>query len=526
VATGAAAAACLPLGGVGVTAWVLIAATVVDWSYSGRPPLPFLPDGDPATRLPVFAALAVAAAWGWASHSRLLPLALCGAALLTTLLGSVAPRSFARASVRISEAVAAVLSRVVFAVLGVLLVVVPWLGQRLVRSDPLDSSSSSSWLRRARRSVRPQHPWTTESRLDGPAAGARFRRRLVAPALLVLGLGAAVGWSTVRSPDETLVLPAAFTDQPEAAAHLEDMGWFMPVAYDPTDNPRIRDVRSRTINVRDGRRVSWTPPDCDCRRVKLWVFGGSTGFGLGQRDEHTIPSELARLAWEDGYAVDVDNYGVPGDMLLRESQSFAWELEHRPTPDVAVFYDGINDMAGALHLQDHGCATRSGPPVDPALDRVRERDLAEFGTGGHDPEDGPGTARVLPTCNGKRVSTDGLAELAVDHYERALDIGRVAASAHGVDVHWYWQPSLFTRRVPVQGEPTQDDGGEWSRRWWAAARKRLPKEVVDVADALDDVPTPVYYDTMHHNEHAAGVIAAAIYRDLRPAIVRAASAAP
>ena len=59
-------------------------------------------------------------------------------------------------------------------------------------------------------------------------------------------------------------------------------------------------------HVVDGRRATWRPAVTPgCRPAKVWMFGGSTAFGQGQRDDHTIASELARVAWEDGIAVDV-----------------------------------------------------------------------------------------------------------------------------------------------------------------------------------------------------------------------------
>lgn len=534
VATAAAGAACVPFGGIGVGAWAVLAATALDWSWRSRPPFPGLPRGEAASRLPAAVALGVAAGWGLWSGSRIVPLVLCAVALATTLVTSVAPSRVARVSERISGGVGAVLGWVVFGLLGLVVVVVPWLGQRMVGHDPLapGTGASSGWIPRARRSVRSESPWAVDPRLDEPPASLRWRRRLVAPALCVVAAAAVLAWGELDplgsdDPSRDVVVPVALADQPQGAEHVEDLDWFFAVAFDPTSTPRIKDVRSRTVNVRDGRRLSWVPPECDCPRVSLWFFGGSTAFGMGQRDEHTIASEIARVAWEDGVAVDVDNYGVPADMLLHEAQTFAWELEHRPAPDLAVFFDGINDMAGALHRQDAGCATRTGPPIDPALDRLRQRVLHEIHTDRWDPQDGPAGARVLPSCDGERVSTEALAELAVDHYSRALHISRTTAAAHEVEAFWFWQPSIYTRERRIEGEPVDDeDGGAWSRQWWQAARDRLPEEVVDVADALDALDEPVFFDTMHHNERAARVIAEELYRTLRPAILRAAEGAP
>jgi hypothetical protein len=347
----------------------------------------------------------------------------------------------------------------------------------------------------------------------------------VVPALV--GLATAAGWTTfwiIDGPGPPL--PAAFSTSPWAQRHFDDQAWLFDVAFDPTSIPRIADVRSETINVRNGRRVSWTAPPCACRRVSVWFFGGSTTFGLGQRDLHTIPSELARMAWEDGFAVDARNYGVPSEMLWREANTFAWELEHQKAPDVVVFYDGANEFDLSLRANVNGCLSRSGPPVDPSLDRLRERDAARFGAGGEDPDAGPGGARVLKSCDGVQRDVEDVVDFAAEHYRRSKHLSRIFAEAHHVDAHWFWQPSLFTRPW-VAGEPrppVADD--EWSTKWWSLVRTRLPGDVVDLSDSLDRVLTPVFYDNVHHNEAASQIIARAIYRHLRPAIARASGMHP
>ena len=78
------------------------------------------------------------------------------------------------------------------------------------------------------------------------------------------------------------------------------------------------DYRSDTINIVDGERATVLPAKCDCVPREVWLVGGSAAFGSGQRDDHTIASELVRAAGADGVSLRVRNLGVPGFTLWQE----------------------------------------------------------------------------------------------------------------------------------------------------------------------------------------------------------------
>ena len=73
------------------------------------------------------------------------------------------------------------------------------------------------------------------------------------------------------------------------------------------------------------------------------MYGGSTTYGLNQRDDHTIASELARVAHEHGVTIDIDNRGALGHLHWMEAERFAWDLTIEAPPDMVIFYDGVNE---------------------------------------------------------------------------------------------------------------------------------------------------------------------------------------
>jgi lysophospholipase L1-like esterase len=84
-----------------------------------------------------------------------------------------------------------------------------------------------------------------------------------------------------------------------------------------------------------------------CSRAKarkVWVFGGSTIFGIGTPDSATIPSYLSReLNAHSSDCVEVTNLGAEGYVTNQELILLLQQLKAGHRPDIAVFYDGVNE---------------------------------------------------------------------------------------------------------------------------------------------------------------------------------------
>ena len=425
---------------------------------------------------------------------------------------------------RFSRAVGSAVSRVCFLALGVFVVILPWVAHRIFRIDPLaaprSASGATAWIERGRRDLQPASPWAADPAVLRPTLWFRVRQIVAVPVVLVAAILAFAAIPTKGFEDETkgptYHAPTVFEDSPWYQDYEQDINWYMTIGFDPTRNPRLRDAHSRYVNVVDGARTSWTPAACDCRRLVVWVYGGSTTFGIGQRDEHTIPSELARLASEDGIAIDVVNRGVPGDLHWMEANRFAWDIAVNDPPDLVVFYDGINEMMAAFQAQDTGRSTSMTAPIDPTMEKLGDRDLAQFGYQGSNPADGPADAAVDPPKALPTVEAEEFGAMAAKRYEASRTASRALAEAEGVPVAWFWQPSLYTRTHKVEGEPDDDPAGdEFNEAIWASARDHLADDVVDLTPTLEDRDVGVFFDGMHTNELGSRLVAEGMYRSLR-----------
>ncbi|MBM4442295.1 MAG: hypothetical protein FJ027_17900, partial [Candidatus Rokubacteria bacterium] len=124
--------------------------------------------------------------------------------------------------------------------------------------------------------------------------------------------------------------------------------------------------RGRTVTIDDdgwrpapGRRSAfegWSPD-----AASVFVFGGSTVFGVNVTDAETLPAQLAtRLG------VAVYNLGQPGARLPEEVDLLVELLRQGRRPTVAVFYDGVNEQC--FYWRGYGLQSWRADPRHAALD--------------------------------------------------------------------------------------------------------------------------------------------------------------
>jgi lysophospholipase L1-like esterase len=269
-------------------------------------------------------------------------------------------------------------------------------------------------------------------------------------------------------------------------------------------------VQSEHTNVVDGRRVSWVPPVDPVATV--WLFGGSSAFGLGQRDDHTIASELAKASWRDGRPIEVVNWGVHGDVHWMEARRMRSAItEGLELPDVVVFYDGFNELNTFNYVNLQGRAggqsyvgsldSTSLQRLDP-LERLLKR-ISRLGQ-----ETG-----LVESEQAVTLSDEEVVAAAVRQYRSSVEETRRWLEAEGIPAVYVYQPSRATRAEPVAGEG-EDDAAYL--RMERSFRSQLPEAVVDLSGAMDAERAPVYWDSVHTNELGARRTADELHELLEP----------
>jgi lysophospholipase L1-like esterase len=278
--------------------------------------------------------------------------------------------------------------------------------------------------------------------------------------------------------------------------------------------------------------------------IRILCFGGSTMMGMGARDDQTIPAVLARRLTERGHRVSVTNYGQLGHNSTQEVITLQQLLKSAEPIDIALFYDGINEMA---------CAEQTGH-ADGLFNEARRR--AEFNLLHPDRRrdliaagliaSAPRTLRRLRRLTGlplrgplpmeqvdlSRVDLAELAREVIAVYLANMRLVRLLAGEYAFQPIFFWQPVITTKKFKTPDE----------RRWVAdytidPERRRLlyeavinewrrhpelieASDIIDLSALFDDWTEPVYIDLYHLSE--AGNAAAA--EAMLPAVAQVANA--
>ena len=219
------------------------------------------------------------------------------------------------------------------------------------------------------------------------------------------------------------------------------------VAWRPFVYWRRAPFQGRYLNIDDrGLRKTWNPPAAPSdRRPRIFIFGGSTMWGTGARDDYTIASWLSRLlAEKHGLAANVTNFGEGGYLSMQELIALESELQDGNAPDVAVFLDGVNDVFAAF---------QNGAPGIPQneVNRVREFNIDQriyrealltwFRRSAVFAVFNRPSAPVAPPD----IDLDALGEAVIGHYAAVVAMINRLAPAYQFRALFFWQPVLFMK---------------------------------------------------------------------------------
>jgi hypothetical protein len=315
-------------------------------------------------------------------------------------------------------------------------------------------------------------------------------------------------------------------------------GEYVPFLYN-----RSTDTHQAMINIEDGIRRSYRAAGTDQDTPVVWFFGGSTMLGWGQRDQHTIPSEVVRVSEAAGAPVRAVNFGVLSWVHFQEVLAFEQNLAHRPAPDLVVFYDGVNET----NVQSGDIIEDSRPSDDPTIyDFGQDPPPAAppvLGSTSTVPDQGPRSlldrwadasavaalARGLSGVLGldpaaaadEDISDATVIRRTLAVYERGRAIATDLAERYGVEAHFYWQPRVQNLGDEAYQRTDQPLVGRQTRTRELAILDRLTAPTVDLSHAFDGVdPHTLFADDAHTNEQGSRLAAEAIWADLAPPVRR------
>jgi lysophospholipase L1-like esterase len=267
-----------------------------------------------------------------------------------------------------------------------------------------------------------------------------------------------------------------------------------------------------TVDAR-GLRATWRAKGAGAG-PRIFVFGGSTIWGTGTRDDHTIPSAIAKGLAERGIAARVTNFGESGYVSGQETIALLRELQSGNVPNLVIFYDGVNDVFSALQSGRAGIPQNEG---ERQQDFRSTKDLDEW-------------LAALPHVLGgvERLAhwlspppepppAEVLAPQVVSAYLANLRVIRAVARDYGFGAVFFWQPSVFAKRSPSAGEQAIIDASLAYHRHLQLATDEALREAAretpdlfDLSTLFDDLEGSVFLDSSHLSEAGNRLIAEAM----------------
>jgi lysophospholipase L1-like esterase len=264
------------------------------------------------------------------------------------------------------------------------------------------------------------------------------------------------------------------------------------------------------------------------------MFGGSTLWGYGARDEFTIPSLVSKkLAARVPTAPWVVNLGETGYVTTQEVITLMLELRKGNVPDLAVFYDGVNDAWAAFQSGVAGMPQNELNRIIEFNSRerlnlrggfVQKSGLYRFARGlsGSIGSGGVGAA------SRRRFLDPALANAVVDTYVGNVRLVKALARDYGFQVVFFWQPTIYSKKILSPDEERWRLTG--SRRQGAPAfaeeyrafneafKQRMKSaridDVYDLSDTFANEARTIYIDRFHMSEIGNNAVAEAMVATL------------
>lgn len=470
-----------------------------------------------------------ALAWWLGLHGVAVAVAIAATVLLvaTAVRPSVGARIEA-VFVAVGSAVGHVLTTVLLGIVELAVFLPLSLLARLFRRDPLASgrgAGAGTWLDRVvvdrRVQVQPivRRPYGREVvRPRGKVFRATYLAvRVVGWVVIALVANYAIGWTwdeffgthdmpvaaavSEQTADELAASPAMAGDEWARDYWREFRG--LEYEFHPFILSRVASVEGRFIQTQGPVRRSYEASDLGAGVPEVWFLGGAALWGEGQRDDHTIPSEVARLADQAGTPIRAVNLGQPGYTSWQSALLLEQQLAVRPAPDLVVFYDGAADVAVQIEQASQDPTHYNVEGVTGALtgrDSARQQaqdwwdEYRETSVVSRLVDRVQGVFGVQPAA----ADGPGLADRVADLHARSVDLASFVAGQRDVPVVFTWQAA----------EGVTGDGGAYRR---VAAGEDPSGDMVDLSRVLDEQPGPVYLDGVLTNEEGAAVVAASLW---------------
>jgi len=320
-----------------------------------------------------------------------------------------------------------------------------------------------------------------------------------------------------------------YATQPWASAFWEEH-WAIERRqfYQPFVLWRLAPFEGRYVRIgADGlRRVPGA--NCGPDAFRVFVFGGSAAWGWGSPDSATIPAFLQQGLSARGMSVCIVSYAQNAYVSTQEIIELVRALQEREVPDLALFYDGYNDVRAAhdfgragshLFLERIRERVQRDPATQPPdllrtvvtgtktfmlLRRLAARPPRPLGLGG------PAAVTIADSIPVEQLSAD-----VVRVYLANVEAARAMGARFGFSVLFIWQPILPEIDKPLAAEEVGmlanlGDMSLTSEVYERMRARSASSNLLDMQDVFAGDSAARWIDFVHLNPDGNRLVAARI----------------
>jgi lysophospholipase L1-like esterase len=277
------------------------------------------------------------------------------------------------------------------------------------------------------------------------------------------------------------------------------------------------------INVNElGLRATTNFVESAVDAPDIFVFGGSTAWGEGARDAYTIPSHLAQLLHDEGTAARVMNYAQTGYVSMQDMLMLQNQLLLGNAPDIAIFYQGFNDIFSAYDQQWTGLIYQEDNRYnDFYAGRLLTEGEIVLRRPNLPPDTGSYPLFATPDADPAQI---------VERWLNNTRMAQTLAKEYGVNLIVVWQPAFYIKQSLTPPEATIREESERITPGLLALygeadallRQRIEAENIEgilvLSELFKDETDEIFYDYVHVNELANRAIAQAILPEVQAAL--------
>ncbi|MEW5819051.1 MAG: SGNH/GDSL hydrolase family protein [Cyanobacteriota bacterium] len=306
----------------------------------------------------------------------------------------------------------------------------------------------------------------------------------------------------------------------------------MKIRWSPYIYWRRESFEGKNININQkGLRQTWNKDKGDSAPKKIFVFGGSTTWGTGVRDNYTIPSQLSRFIYDKTkYNVEVTNFGELGFVSTQELIALIKELQLGNVPDIVIFYDGNNDVYASYQNGVPGVSHNE-------FNRIKNFNLendksALYKAAIAKAVESSGIYRLIYYLRGKffgvhidipDYTSDRLIDYTLRFYIVNIMIIENLGKLFSFKTLFYWQPNVFFKEQLTDVEKNRSAPELYLKDFYKNTYKQVTlssylnnkSNFHNISEIFMDDKDTIFIDYCHLNEEGNKVIAERMFNDLK-----------